>query len=83
MAGQLPSGGIEDSVIFASKGPEMLEDVLSELIDRRCESRGLDYKGPMEFGDSKTEQGALMKDLMAFANTQDGGYIVVGVAENS
>ena len=56
----------------------MLEEVLSALIHRRCESRGLDYKGPMAFDASNA---GLLKDLMAFANTQDGGYIVVGVAE--
>jgi hypothetical protein len=54
---------------------------LISIIERNFESKGLDYKGPMEW--SATDEKScceLTKDVIAFANT-GGGYIVTGVSE--
>ncbi len=51
------------------------------IIERNCESKSLDYKGPLSW-DSKDKKSCceLVKDIIAIANTE-GGYIVIGVAE--
>ena len=53
------------------------------MLERQAESRGLDYKAPMSFGPGNREKAKIIKCLMAFANTQDGGSILVGVSEAS
>ena len=51
------------------------------IIESNCESKSLDYKGPMSW-DTKDKKSScdLVKDIIAIANTE-GGYIVIGVAE--
>jgi hypothetical protein len=51
------------------------------IIERNCESKSLDYKGPMSW-DTKDKKSCcgLVKDILAIANTE-GGYVVIGVAE--
>jgi hypothetical protein len=51
------------------------------VIESNCESKSLDYKGPMSWDtkDKKSSCG-LVKDIIAIANTE-GGCIVIGVAE--
>jgi predicted HTH transcriptional regulator len=54
---------------------------LLRIIERNFESKGLDYKGPMAWDTAdRASCCALVKDVMAMANT-DGGYLVVGVVE--
>lgn len=51
------------------------------IIERNCESKSLDYKGPMSW-DTKNKKSCcdLVKDILAIANTE-GGYVVIGVTE--
>jgi hypothetical protein len=51
------------------------------IIEGNCESKSLDYKGPMSW-DTKNKKSCcdLVKDILAIANTE-GGYVVIGVAE--
>jgi predicted HTH transcriptional regulator len=54
---------------------------LIAIIERNFESKSLDYKGPMSWDTSdKATCCGLVKDVLAFANTE-GGYIVIGVSE--
>lgn len=57
------------------------EELVRQLIGQAAESRGLDYKGPMAWAGSRAERAELIRDLMCFSNTPDGGYILVGVEE--
>jgi Putative DNA-binding domain len=51
------------------------------IIERNFESKSLDYKGPTSWDtDDKGKCCGLVKDVLAFANTE-GGYIVIGVSE--
>jgi hypothetical protein len=51
------------------------------VIERNFESKSLDYKSPMVWdSDNKGACCSLVKDVLAFANTE-GGYIVIGVLE--
>lgn len=59
----------------------LIEADVRKLIDRKAESRSLDYKGHVTWNKSRgsDEQLGIVKDVLAFANTQDGGAIVFGV----
>lgn len=63
----------------------MLSDAeLQELLAQRTETRNLDCKASFSWDttdhDAKCE---LVKDILAFLNTQDGGQIVVGVEDDT
>jgi hypothetical protein len=54
---------------------------LISIIERNAESKSLDYKGPMTWdARDKRKCCELVKDILAFANTE-GGHIVIGVAD--
>jgi hypothetical protein len=56
---------------------------LELLITSNHESKDLDYKAPMNWGlMEKKDKCELVKDVLAFANS-GGGFIVVGVSEDS
>lgn len=48
------------------------------IIQAGAETRNIDFKGPMNWHDSKCTQFELLKDIAAMANTLGGGHIVVG-----
>jgi len=53
------------------------------LLQVQAETRSLDYKQAMTFGPDKRSKGEIVKCIMAFANSRDGGYILVGVEERA
>lgn len=55
---------------------------LARWIELSGESEFVDAKGPMSW-DGADASASLTKDVAAFANSRDGGVIVVGKAENS
>lgn len=55
------------------------EVLVCQLLERQAEGRNLDYKAALAF--DKQHKGKLLKCIMAFANTRDGGYILVGVSQ--
>src|SRR5579864_9709811 len=69
----------------AITGQRMLKDSeLQELLAQRTETRNLDCKASFNWDaadhDAKCE---LVKDILAFLNTQDGGLIVIGVRDDT
>ena len=50
------------------------ERILSEGVERPK----IEYKGPVEWG-----SGLFIKDILAMANMKDGGYIIVGISQDS
>jgi|HubBroStandDraft_6_1064221.scaffolds.fasta_scaffold06658_11 hypothetical protein len=60
------------------------DDELRELLAQKTETRNLDYKASFNWdaadNDAKCE---LVKDILAFLNTQDGGRIVIGVRDET
>lgn len=63
----------------------MISDVqLRELLAQKSETKNLDYKESFNWdtagNDAKCE---LVKDILAFLNTQDGGLIVLGVQDGT
>ena len=60
------------------------ESTLRELLKLRTETKNLDFKGRLSF--DKDQQDArldLIKDVLAMANTQDGGTIIIGVRDGT
>jgi Putative DNA-binding domain len=65
--------------------PDHLDDeaaitLVRQLLSRQGEDRNLDYKAAMAFATNEVK-GKLLKCIMAFANTRDGGHILVGVEQ--
>lgn len=62
----------------------LTESDLEELLSQRTETKNLDCKVSFSWdtadSDAKCE---LVKDILAFLNTQDGGFIVVGVRDDT
>jgi hypothetical protein len=55
---------------------------LKVLIDLRSENRNLDYKETILWdSDHKDEKRKIIKDILAMANTQDGGVIICGIRD--
>ncbi|MGA2203654.1 MAG: ATP-binding protein [Terriglobales bacterium] len=60
------------------------DDRIRELIANGNENRNLDYKGAFSWTDAnRDEKLAIVKDILAFANTRDGGTILIGVDDKT
>lgn len=61
----------------------MLEDDFKKLLDKKTENKNLDYKEKLNWLDSDNEEKLkIIKDILAMANTQDGGRIIFGVTDD-
>lgn len=68
--------GIDDD------GESEISREVRALIERKTETKNLDYKETLNWDNaSKAEKAGLIKDIIAMANTQDGGKIVIGVRD--
>jgi hypothetical protein len=65
-----------------SEGESDLVRRVRSLVELRSETRNLAYRAPAEFGPDARSKGELVKSLMAFANTADGGHLLVGVGRS-
>jgi predicted HTH transcriptional regulator len=62
----------------------MFDHEVLELIQRKAETANLDYKAGFEWTKQNRDlQLELVRDMMAMANTRDGGTIILGVADGS
>jgi len=60
----------------------LTEKDVRELLGLKSEGKNLDYKESMNWGEATAEQkAAVVKDVLAMANTQDGGKIIFGVRD--
>jgi hypothetical protein len=60
------------------------ETQLRELLAQRAETKNLDCKEFFNWSTaSNDEKCALVKDILAFMNTQDGGNIILGVSDST
>lgn len=61
----------------------MTEDDIRQLIGRKSESANLDYKEGFAWSQANRDlKYELIRDLMAMANTKDGGTVVFGVRDS-
>lgn len=57
---------------------------IRELVRLGNENRNLDYKGAFSWqGASNDEKCEIVKDVLAFSNTRDGGMILIGVNDKT
>jgi len=60
----------------------MTDELLRRLLTTKTETRNLDYKQAFNWSSSTNDQKCeIVKDILAMLNTQDGGRIVIGVAD--
>jgi predicted HTH transcriptional regulator len=61
----------------------MTDELLRRLLNRKAETRNLDYKEAFNWFSSTNDQKCeIIKDILGMLNTQDGGRIVIGVADD-
>lgn len=62
----------------------MLESEILDLVRRKTETANVDYKAGFEWRkENKDLQLGLLRDMMAMANTRDGGTILLGVEDGT
>jgi len=61
---------------------DFTSDELKRLIETSGESDNIDFKGPMTW-DKSTHSAKLAKVIVSFANSRDGGAIVIGKSEEN
>ena len=60
------------------------EELILELIRQGNENRNLDYKGAFSWDTATNDvKWEIVKDILAFANTRDGGKILIGVEDKT
>jgi hypothetical protein len=60
------------------------DDRIRDLIRLGNENRNLDYKGPFSWvAIGRDEKCSIAKDVLAFANTRDGGIILIGLDDTT
>lgn len=60
-----------------------MEEII-ELIENRQETKNCDFKESFSWTElDRNHQCEIIKDIMAMANTQDGGRIVIGVEDRT
>src|SRR5207245_2416830 len=69
---------------LGSLGSMLTEDEIRKMIEQKSETKNLDYKESLNWRTStKDERLGVAKDLLAMANTQDGGRIVFGIRDEN
>jgi predicted HTH transcriptional regulator len=62
----------------------VVKTLLVELINKKLETPNLDYKEGFAWTKkNRAHQFELIKDILAMANTRDGGTIILGVKDNT
>lgn len=60
------------------------EQQIRDLLNRKSETKNLDFKEKFNWSTAtKDEKCELVKDVLAMFNTRDGGWIIVGVADET
>ena len=61
----------------------LTEEDIRRLLAKNCENKNFDYKEGLKWHkDNKDQKSEIVKDILAMANTQDGGKIVIGVRDS-
>ena len=67
---------LPNSQTLSYDGSVITKERIRELIELGNENRNLDYKGAFSWVEANNdEKCAIIKDVLAFANTRDGGVI--------
>src|SRR5712691_4383756 len=62
----------------------LTEAEIKELLAQKTETKNLDCKESLNWGiTSNDEKCELVKDILAFMNTQDGGCILIGIRDDT
>ena|SRR5438552_11926032 len=57
---------------------------LMNLLGQKCESRNLDYKERFNWKSATNDEKCeLIKDILAFLNTENGGSIILGIEDST
>lgn len=62
---------------------ELKEDIFEQILQGNSENLNLEFKASFDFNDNIWARERLIRSILAISNTRDGGYIVIGVTENS
>lgn len=61
-----------------------MSTLIADLINKKFETANLDYKEGFEWTkENRDKRFELIKDILAMANTRDGGTIILGVKDDT
>lgn len=61
--------------------PGFTEQELQKIIDHRAETANVDFKLSLDWSQKSDERLEIVKDMLAMANTRDGGMLIFGVSD--
>ena len=62
----------------------MNKTILEQILEINAERSNYDFKAAFDWNEkSKAERCEIVKDILAFANTKDGGHIIIGIKEDN
>src|SRR3989338_3553348 len=61
---------------------EIPENIIEQILQGNSENLNLEFKATFDFNENIWARERLVRSMLAMSNTRNGGYIVIGVAEN-
>ena len=61
---------------------EIAESLIEQILQGNSENLNLEFKATFDFNENIWARERLVRSMLAMSNTRNGGYIVIGVAEN-
>jgi predicted HTH transcriptional regulator len=62
---------------------EVSESLIEQILQGNSESLNLEFKATFDFNINIWARERLIRSILAMSNTRDGGFILIGVAENN
>lgn len=59
------------------------DDNIKQILSSSAESRNYDFKRGFEWSTTSKETLEIVKDILAFSNTQDGGTLIIGIDDQT
>ena len=61
---------------------ELSKNKIEQIVQGNSENLNLEFKATFNFDENQWARERLIRSILAMSNTRNGGYVVIGVAEN-
>ncbi len=62
---------------------EVAETIIEQILQGNSENLNLEFKSTFDFDENVWARERLIRSILAMSNTRNGGYVLIGVAENA